>query len=237
MYYSRNLYALLLNILLLVGYKSYGQDIEVVSLNVNAYFDNEVLLKDTWYKTQVGDSIQVEKLRFYLTDVSFIYVNKAVVTIPDSYYLVDVLKGTNVKIDLPVTNKKDVVGISYKIGVDDALHDAGALAGDLDPINGMYWAWQSGFINFKIEGISPSSAARKNKFAYHIGGYKKPFATTVDVKHNISLENVKSIYLNIDIATFFKHVDLKKEDYIMIPGSPAFELAQQLPSLFTLSYE
>ena len=56
-----------------------------------------------------------------------------------------------------------------------ASNVAGAIGGTLDPINGMYWAWNSGYVNFKIEGTSTLSNARKNAFKFHLGGYQHPY--------------------------------------------------------------
>ena len=71
--------------------------------------------------------------------------------------------------------KKNIKSISFCIGIDSLASVSGALSGDLDPSNGMYWAWQSGYINMKIEGTSSSCKTRKNSFNFHIGGYLKPY--------------------------------------------------------------
>jgi hypothetical protein len=76
------------------------------------------------------------------------------------------------------------------------------MAGDLDPIKGMYWAWQSGYINMKIEGKSSSCRTRKNEFQFHIGGYLSPYyamrkvALTYDKK-------ATEINIGIDLYNFF----------------------------------
>jgi hypothetical protein len=104
------------------------------------------------------------------------------------------------------------------------------MSGDLDPTKGMYWAWQSGFINMKIEGKSSSCKMRKNAFQFHIGGYLKPnyAIRTIELKPiNSNLE------INVDIAQFFKNIQLSEINSIMIPGTKAMEIADETVKMFT----
>ena len=110
----------------------------------------------------------------------------------------------------------------------------GALAGDLDPSKGMYWSWQSGYINFKIEGNSPSCKTRKSKFQFHIGGYKNPYKTTKRVYFKIKDTASKAISIHLNIANFFDQIDLKNENQIMIPGKKAKTIAETLSKLFSI---
>jgi hypothetical protein len=83
----------------------------------------------------------------------------------------------------------------------------------------MYWAWQSGYINFKFEGNS------KNKsFQFHIGGYLSPYKTIKTLTFAVS-KNRELIELQIDLEKFFKYVNLKELNNIMSPGEKAVELS------------
>lgn len=46
--------------------------------------------------------------------------------------------------------------------------------GVLDPVKGMFWAWNTGYIFLKLEGKSTYSKSPSNIFEYHIGGFKQP---------------------------------------------------------------
>src|SRR5690606_30719310 len=68
--------------------------------------------------------------------------------------------------------------------------------GVLDPTGteseGMYWGWNSGYIFFKMEGISaaaPADPTGQHKFRYHIGGFGG-----YDVP---SINNIKKITLDL----------------------------------------
>ncbi len=110
---------------------------------------------------------------------------------------------------------------------------SGALKGDLDPTKGMYWAWQSGYINMKIEGKSSSCTTRKNKFQFHIGGYLKPEYAMRKV--NLLLDNQKDknkIELVMDLGKLFSEIKLKENNTIMIPGKVAMKLADLTTEIF-----
>ena len=106
-----------------------------------------------------------------------------------------------------------------------------ALSGDLDPAKGMYWAWQSGYINMKMEGKSSSCKTRKNQFQFHIGGYLKPNNALRIVTLNLS-KNTDKIDVNINAATFFSEISLSQTNSIMIPGKRAMQLADCSVKMF-----
>jgi len=110
------------------------------------------------------------------------------------------------------------------------MNTSGALSGVLDPSNGMFWSWQSGYINFKIEGISPSCDTRKNKFQFHIGGYQEPHTTLRRLSFRLDNQTTQ-IDLNLDV--FFDTILLALENQVMIPGERANELASIFANTLT----
>jgi hypothetical protein len=57
-------------------------------------------------------------------------------------------------------------GMYLTMGVDSARNVSGAQEGALDPANGMFWSWTSGYIMIKAEGLSPQGAG--GSFTYHL---------------------------------------------------------------------
>ncbi|MFT6198118.1 MAG: hypothetical protein ACJAXY_002462 [Nonlabens sp.] len=206
-----------------------------IAIEILPTFKGKQILKNKWYITLLGDSIQISKLRFYLTDFELFNTQDKRLPIPKSTYLIDAFNKQTLSFELHTHKKHNFSQITFKIGVDEKLHDAGAQSGDLDPIHGMYWAWQSGYINFKLEGESPSCPTRKNKFSFHIGGYKSPHSTTrnhtLDLKDRLS----SSIKIEVDISVFFKDINLSERNQIMIPGEAAYQQSLKFPLLFSIS--
>ena len=134
-------------------------------------------------------------------------------------------------IKLKQDNNKHIKSLKFNIGVDSLANVSGALKGDLDPVNGMYWAWQSGYINMKLEGRSSSCKTRKNEFQFHIGGYMKPNYAM----RKVILEPKKSnftVEINVDVAELFSKLELSKINSVMVPGTKAMQIANYSVTMF-----
>jgi len=97
--------------------------------------------------------------------------------------------------------------LEFIIGVDSLHNCSGAQSGALDPMNGMFWAWNSGYIFLKLEGFAPSSNSPGHIFEYHIGGYKQPNNCVRKVKLNLNGSNLlkeQTISLKVDILEILK---------------------------------
>ena len=206
---------------------------EDFKIKVSPVFNGEKLQKDDWYVSKKGDSIQFNKVKFYLTDFKFDLAENSQQKIINNTVLVDAFdKKTLLKTLQRPLNKKDST-IQFSLGVSGVLSESGALSGDLDSANGMYWAWQSGYINIKIEGMSPSCPTRKNKFTFHIGGFQKSYPTLRVLSFPIK-EYQNEITLVVDLATFLNEIDLKEKHSVMIPGEKASKLADIAVNMFDI---
>lgn len=205
-----------------------------LSINIVTSFDGESIEEDKWYVTKNNDSIQITKLRFYLTNFVVQTEDKKNDSIFNSNYLIDAFNKETLKIILSNTNYNKEDKLLLSIGVSEHLNTSGANSGDLDPSKGMFWSWQSGYINFKMEGKSPSCKTRKNKFQFHIGGYQKPFETLRSLTFKLSAIKNNELTINVDIAQFFDALQLSSQNQIMIPGKEANDAADRLPQLFSI---
>lgn len=126
--------------------------------------------------------------------------------------------------------------ISFQIGIDSIINTSGLMEGDLDPIHGMYWTWQSGYINFKIEGHASWFSSRNHEFQYHVGGYRYPYLALKTVE----LQFVESspVLVGIDMAHFLNSIKVNSNPFIMSPSAQAVLLAEKLKtSFFILNHE
>jgi hypothetical protein len=98
------------------------------------------------------------------------------------------------------------------------------LGEDLDPTKGMYWTWQSGYINLKLEGQSKICPSRNNLFNFHIGGYQYPYNSIQ--KLNFFIKDSKRIVFHLDISKLLNGVQLNEVYEIMSPGKKALNFAQ-----------
>ena len=65
---------------------------------------------------------------------------------------------------------------TIQLGIDPELQMASDFKGALDPINGMYWTWNSGYIQLKCTGDLISMATQQEiHFELHLGGMQAPW--------------------------------------------------------------
>jgi hypothetical protein len=122
-----------------------------------------------------GDSFSFSKIRFYISNVRFHNEEINEDYLPKKQaYLMDISNAQTLKI--PTPDSFHFTHIKFTLGIDSTTNSQGALSDDLDPIHGMYWTWQSGYINTKIEGLRGDK-----KFTFHLGGYSYPYNASQDV--------------------------------------------------------
>ena len=204
----------------------------IVKLKITPLFNNQSITENTWFVSSQKDSIQFTKLKFYFTDFQVKSIKGEINTIDHSNYLIDIFQPETLEILLSTVPFSNGDELSFNLGVSSDMNTTGAHSGTLDPSNGMFWSWQSGYINFKIEGISPSSKTRQNKFQFHIGGYQSPYNT---LRRLTFILNKQTTKLNLNLEEFFERTKLAVDNKIMVPGEKANELATEFFNTMTIN--
>lgn len=199
---------------------------------VNVAFENVVgssnlTLSSQQYVNVAGDTFNVTKLKYYVSNFTFTKADGSVYTVPQdsSYFLVDVENPTSLtpSFQLP---EGEYIAMSFVLGVDSLRNtkDISERTGVLDPTGlaeDMYWGWNSGYIFFKIEGTSPSivGGMMGNAFQIHIGGfggYDNPTPNnlntiTLSLSENgiaeVRADGAVQIHLSADVQKVFSGVN------------------------------
>lgn len=187
---------------------------------------NTIALEDT-----LAQDLVVNRIRYYICNLSLIEGGKVVFTDPTDYHLIDFEDDESMTISFDTEQELTFDAIQFQLGTDSLSNASGALEGALDPMHGMYWTWNSGYINFKIEGTSPQCNTRKNEFRYHIGGFQSPYQTVQLVQ--LPIDSNDNIIIDLNLDDFFAKVSLSDQPNIMQPGAKASDLAKMLPSFFS----
>jgi len=212
---------------------SFARTADLTTLIFKPFFGTEeLLLNNRWYKIGVSDSILFSQLKFYVSNVR-LAVNDGDLDREPNYHLVDLEKKESMKI--LVENRDDLYWnkVKFNLGVDSATNVAGAMGFDLDPTNGMYWTWQSGYINLKLEGKCSLCPTRKNEFIFHLGGYQSPFNSMHEIELVASPKEV--IEIKMDFAKLFQQINLKEQNALMSPGKEAARMSLLVAQLFTVA--
>jgi hypothetical protein len=119
-----------------------------------------------------GATLNFNTLNYYISNISLRRVDGSWWTEEESYHLVTVsseeTKPTFKLEDIPVG---EYDAIRYTIGVDSTRNVSGAQVGALDPANGMFWSWNTGYIFVKAEG-NFTNDGNSGSFTYHLGGFR-----------------------------------------------------------------
>lgn len=177
-----------------------------------------------------GDSINLETFRIYLSKLCLLKNGKTVAKASKINWLADASNPLSLSLSIPVKKGRSFDTIEFFIGIDSSTQSGGAMAKDLDPIHGMYWTWQSGYIHVKLEGQYAKCQTRKQRFQWHIGGYSYPWSTIQKIRLPCNTQQELTIEISLD--QFFKAAFELEQCEIMSPGPMAVKLSKMMSDSF-----
>ncbi len=167
-------------------------------------FDNIVggqnlILNTSNYKNSTGETYNIQLLQYFISNIIVTKADGTRYTVPQgsSYFLINEANPDSrfARVAVP---EGDYTKLTFTLGVDSlrSTMDVSKRTGVLDPAggmeSGMYWGWNSGYIFFKMEGLSPQAPidpTGTNKYRFHIGGFGGYSAPTIN--------NIKTITVDL----------------------------------------
>ena len=220
--------------------KAQEKDPQVI-LKLIPVFNNEALiLSNGSYVTDKKDTITIDVFKFYLSSIILEPENTSLSKIQKSF-LVDI--EDTLSLTLKLNLKKGTYSFfEMLLGTDSITNVSGALDGDLDPIKGMYWAWNTGYINAKMEGRFKNNSTIQKKFEFHIGGYLKPFESCRKIKiqfpqTKLNNNDIFIIVCYVDASCWFNGknaIELTSLNKIVHPCKEAVRLADNYSEMIKL---
>lgn len=214
----------------------FAQKNDSLKINIQFIFNDAKIELNEKYVSKNNDTLTIESIKFYLSNVALHSKDKTNFKEVNSYHLIDLENSESQTFSIKKDRNKEIESLVFSIGIDSTASVSGALSGALDPSNGMYWAWQSGYINMKIEGKSSSCKSRKNAFHFHVGGYLEPYYAirTIEIPIEKFQKPKGELNLIIDLAKLFDEIKLSETNSIMIPGKEAIKIADLSTKMFTV---
>jgi hypothetical protein len=163
------------------------------ALEVKVMANNQQIVLGTPF-TIAGKTFQLELVKFYITNLRFFHNGVLVSDYTDQPQLVNLEDDSTTHILLSALPLFDEVRFTF--GVDSSTNVNGIMSGALDPVNGMYWSWQSGYINCKIEGEIISSG--RKSVVYHLGGYLPDQLAAKEISLPVPYSQNMELSLNLD---------------------------------------
>ncbi len=180
-----------------------------VHIQFTNYVGNTILQLDSTYKNDLGQIFKVANFKYYISNICFKNASGKNYVIQD-YFLVNELEEETKQITLNNVPEGSYTSIEFMIGVDSLHNCSGLQSGALDPVNGMFWAWNTGYVFLKLDGQAPASKSTGHIFEYHIGGYKQPANSirkiTLNFKNNkvVSASNPLTLSIKADVLEILK---------------------------------
>lgn len=216
---------------------AYGANLHIV---IEPEFAGKPLvLSKQLYRTGNNDSLFIDAFRCYLSCFR-LSANGHFLPTDSTCHLIDAEDPQTLEFVLPNIPAGMYDEINFNIGVDSLSNVSGAMGGDLDPTKGMYWAWNTGFINAKLEGRSEACKTLHHVFEFHIGGFMAPFNTIRQVSLLINNFTVSSnnktttIRLRVDLSAWFNNIQLKETNSIVMPSAKAMTMADNYTKMFSI---
>ena len=160
----------------------------------------------------------------------------------NEYHLIDAARPASQHVEFRVPSGS-YDKLFFRLGVDSARNCSGAQSGDLDPMNDMFWTWNSGYVMSKLEGISTSSAAINQRMEYHIGGYKGKNKVIQQIRLsskspiNIIAGKTTEIIIETDLDKWWQAdqpVTIHDSPICTTPGELAVKIAANYSNMFTI---
>ena len=204
---------------------------------INTASGKPVVLRDSTYVNPHGEEYTIKKLRYYIGGPTAGNYKEH-----QEYFLIDQARNLTLSTSIEPGTYESV---SFLLGVDSLHNCSGAQEGALDPMNDMFWTWNTGYVMFKLEGTSPASKGDLNRIEHHIGGYRfdQDVSTIITVpvkKFTVKAGEKAVINLNMDLDRYWngkKAVRISEYALCMSPGETAKYIASNFPGLFIQANE
>jgi len=170
------------------------------------------VLLGEWQKSDSNVSIRIDKLRWY---VSLPPAGKKGL----KAWLLDLADSASLdqQMSRPVNNK-----ISLLFGIDSTIQVGGVGTGALDPLRGMYWTWQTGYVQWKMEGAIRVDGV-ESPLELHLGGFDGATKSQSMLSDYLIYPTTNSVIAQWDISPFLAEVVRRKKFGVMSPSPIARE--------------
>jgi hypothetical protein len=185
-----------------------------------------ILLHGYWSVSSIlAQTFQTEKLELLIGHIQAYHNGQLVYNHPQFLHIKEL------PFHIEDTNTLPVDSINFLLGVDSLQHEMGIVGNGLTPINGMYWAWQSGYIFVKWEGgIQYENEKSIQPFTYHLGGFQYPFRCdqycSISLKKTVPLNSIRLSFEPTEKLIQF----VSESDFEIMSPQPA---AVQMMKLFS----
>jgi hypothetical protein len=206
---------------------------------VNFVKKQPMILRDKNYINTSQESYTIRKFKYYISNI-VLKSSEDSFSENESYHLInqDDSASLSFSFSLPAGNYNS---FSFLLGVDSLHNVSGAQTDALDPVNDMFWTWNSGYVMAKMEGTSPASPLN-NIFEYHVGGFSGINQVLKEINFqlaqpiNIGESKFSEILIACDANEWWQPNDIKisSTPNITSPGVLAKKISDNYSKMFSV---
>ncbi len=187
------------------------------------------------YRNAFGETFNIRNFKYYITNISLRDTDGQLHPLTREHFLIDEADSASKTIVVSHNNIK-ATSIRFMLGVDSVRNISGVQTGALDPMKGMFWTWNSGYIMAKLEGKSAASKSLGNYFTYHVGGFKNGESASRWVE--LPLEKIATVVIiKADADKWFnalQAVKIAEHPICHEPGKLAMLIADNYAQMFSV---
>jgi hypothetical protein len=202
--------------------------------------DRDLHLFTGTYVNQFGEPFTITRFKYYIAHISITGPDGKPHVLSNKTWLIDEADSAS----KTLTFTTDVTApqqLSFVMGVDSVLNVSGVQTGDLDPLKGMFWTWNSGYIVARLEGRSDSSHAPGHYVTWDVGGFRSPANAARTIQLSIpagtaAVSQVLVVHANL-LAWFnaIHPVKISQQPLCHQPGKLAMQLADNYAAMFAVT--
>jgi len=216
-----------------------GKGTATISIS-NRAGNQPLVLNSQTYTNSQGASLTFTKFNYYISNIKLNNNSGGSFAEDYSYHLVQQDDPSSYQFSIANVPAGTYTGMSFMIGVDSTHNVSGAQSGALDPANGMFWSWNTGYIMAKMEGTSPQSTAVDNSFIFHIGGFSGANSAVRNVTLSfpapmvITKDKASVAYIHADALEWFSPntIDLATLHFLMTVNADSKNIADNYANMF-----
>jgi hypothetical protein len=224
----------LFGFVLILGYRP------VASFPLTIHFsffvgEQPLRLSTASYKNPFGEPFSVDQYKYYISQIDVSGPDGVEQKVLTSPHLVDAADTSTLTLHL-TTGIAPVTSIRFDIGVDSSAVSSGVPTGDLDPMLGMFWTWNTGYIFARLEGRSDSAHTAGHRFTWDVGGYRPGVEASREIVLPLGA-GPRTIGIRANLLRWFdgKHpTHLSQSPNCHQPGTLAMQLADNYSTMFSI---
>ncbi len=162
--------------------------------NVTFQFNNQVGGMDIemgkmQYMNAAGNAYQIDLLKYYVTNVTLVKSDNTEIKV-GNFDLINAADLSTCVVNAPNIPNGTYTKIKFNVGIPYDRNHTGAQDGDLDPLLGMIWDWNTGYVFFKHEGKFKNTSNVTQSLIFHFATDRAYSSVEIPLSTNLEVAGV-----------------------------------------------